>query len=28
VLWTFPTESDGAGAPEATDAVYSAAYPY
>jgi photosystem II stability/assembly factor-like uncharacterized protein len=27
ILWSFPSESDGAGAPGPTDAVYSAAYP-
>src|SRR5262249_1955484 len=27
-LWSFPSESDGAGAPGPTDAVYSAGYPY
>ena len=28
ILWTFPAESDGAGAPDAATAVYSAPYPY
>lgn len=28
VVWSFPAESDGAGAPDSATAVYSAVYPY